>query len=84
MDSESKWQKDNILKILIFDFFLFKKDTSKKMRNERYYQIPLCKADCDSWFEDCQSDFTCRDNWNKGFVWKNSTVNGGTRKIILI
>ena len=53
------------------------------MRNERYYQIPLCKKDCDSWFDDCKNDFTCRDNWNKGFVWKNSTVTG-TRKLLIL
>ena len=44
-------------------------DYSKKMRNERYFKIPLCKKDCDRWFEDCKDDYTCRDNWSKGFKW---------------
>jgi folate receptor len=50
------------------------KDTSKKIRTERFYNIPLCKSDCDAWFDDCRDDYTCRDNWNKGFVWKNGKL----------
>ncbi len=49
------------------------KDNSKKFRDERYYQIPLCQNDCDDWFDACKDDFTCRDNWNKGFEWRNNT-----------
>lgn len=41
------------------------------MRSERYFKIPLCQRDCDAWFEDCKFDYTCRDNWNKGFKWVN-------------
>ncbi len=26
-------------------------DTSKNFRRERYYKIPLCKRDCESWFD---------------------------------
>ena len=47
------------------------------MRNQRYFQIPLCQKDCESWFDDCSNDYTCRDNWNRGFIWKNTT--SGTR-----
>jgi folate receptor len=43
------------------------------MRKQRFYKIPLCKKDCDSWFDACKNDWTCRDNWNKGFRWINRT-----------
>jgi folate receptor len=43
------------------------------MRTQRFYKIPLCKKDCDSWFDACKNDWTCRDNWNKGFRWINRT-----------
>ncbi len=39
------------------------------MRRERYYKIPLCQNDCNNWFNACKDDYTCRDNWNKGFKW---------------
>ena len=51
----------------------FKEDDPKKGRTERFYQIPLCKKDCDSWFNACQDDYTCRDNWHAGFLWINKT-----------
>jgi len=54
--------------------FKFKKDKSKSRRSERYYQIPLCKSDCTQWFNDCKYDYTCRDNWNKGFKWNNGIL----------
>ena len=45
-------------------------DTSRNFRSERYYKIPLCKRDCESWFDACKYDYTCRDNWKKGFNWQ--------------
>lgn len=40
------------------------------MRTERYFKVPLCKKDCDNWFDACKNDFTCRDNWSYGFLWR--------------
>jgi folate receptor len=51
------------------------KDSSKKMRSERYYKIPLCESDCRSWFNACQDDYTCRDNWNTGFKWIDTRID---------
>ena len=45
------------------------KDFSSKRREERYYKIPLCQKDCQAWFDDCKEDYTCLENWNKGFSW---------------
>ena len=56
------------------------KDSSKAMRKERYYKIPLCQKDCDSWFNACKDDYTCRDNWNKGFKWLDTTVDNRVTK----
>lgn len=63
------WQ--NCLKYYLKIFF--KESVKKDWRSERYFGVPLCKRDCDLWFEDCKEDYTCRDNWNKGFLWKNGT-----------
>lgn len=52
------------------------KDNSKKSRTERFYQVPLCENDCNNWFEACKDDFTCRDNWLKGFKWHEVGMNG--------
>lgn len=40
-----------------------------KKRRERFYKVPLCKSDCDVWFESCRYDFTCADNWFNSFKW---------------
>ncbi|CAB3385638.1 Hypothetical predicted protein [Cloeon dipterum] len=42
-----------------------------KIRKERFYQVPLCQSDCDSWFEACQDDLTCIRNWIREFDWKS-------------
>jgi folate receptor len=47
------------------------KDFSTKRRTERYYKIPLCQNYCKLWFDDCKNDYTCSDNWYKGFNWNN-------------
>jgi len=42
---------------------------SMKIRNERFYQVPLCQSDCTAWFAACVDDYTCKDNWIKNWVW---------------
>lgn len=39
------------------------------IRNEKFLDIPLCKSDCDEWWEACKHEMTCLDNWSKGFNW---------------
>lgn len=46
---------------------------SMKMRNERFFELPLCATHCTMWYEACQHDFTCTDNWTRNFRWKNGT-----------
>ncbi|XP_069573361.1 folate receptor [Brachyistius frenatus] len=38
-------------------------------RKQRILGVPLCKEDCESWWEDCKNDFTCKTNWHKGWDW---------------
>ncbi|XP_039601596.1 folate receptor isoform X2 [Polypterus senegalus] len=38
-------------------------------RNERIIDVPLCKEDCEEWWNDCQNDLTCKENWHKGWNW---------------
>lgn len=40
-----------------------------KIRKERYYKVPICASDCDTWFNDCRDDYTCVDNWTTKFVF---------------
>ncbi|XP_037089858.1 folate receptor beta-like [Pollicipes pollicipes] len=44
-----------------------------KIRNERFFKVPLCASQCIDWYEDCKHDFTCTDNWSRNFRWKNGT-----------
>ncbi|XP_068601759.1 folate receptor [Brachionichthys hirsutus] len=40
-------------------------------RKERIIDVPLCKEDCQTWWEDCKDDFTCKTNWHKGWDWSS-------------
>jgi folate receptor len=46
-----------------------------KIRKERFYKIPLCESDCKTWFEDCEDDYTCTDNWTVNMEWKKGEGN---------
>lgn len=43
-----------------------------KTRKERFYKVPLCASECNQWFEDCKSDYTCAKNWIKDFKWNGT------------
>ncbi|KFQ96279.1 Folate receptor alpha, partial [Nipponia nippon] len=38
-------------------------------RKERILHVPLCREDCEQWWEDCQDAVTCKVNWHKGWNW---------------
>ncbi|XP_077154986.1 folate receptor alpha-like isoform X1 [Ranitomeya variabilis] len=38
-------------------------------RKERILDVPLCKEDCQGWYNDCKDDYTCMENWHKGWNW---------------
>ncbi|XP_053165622.1 folate receptor alpha-like isoform X2 [Hemicordylus capensis] len=38
-------------------------------RKERILDVPLCKEDCEQWWEDCRDDLTCKENWHVGWDW---------------
>ncbi|XP_076968206.1 folate receptor alpha-like isoform X2 [Tamandua tetradactyla] len=38
-------------------------------RKERVLNVPLCKEDCELWWEDCRTSYTCKSNWHKGWNW---------------
>ncbi|XP_029964738.1 folate receptor [Salarias fasciatus] len=38
-------------------------------RKERILNVPLCKEDCESWWNDCKNDFTCKSDWHTGWNW---------------
>ncbi|OPJ90051.1 folate receptor alpha-like [Patagioenas fasciata monilis] len=46
-------------------------DTS--WRRERILHVPLCREDCEQWWDDCQDSVTCKVNWHKGWNWTSVT-----------
>ncbi|XP_054020831.1 folate receptor gamma [Dryobates pubescens] len=42
-------------------------------RRERILHVPLCKEDCEEWWEDCKDFVTCKENWHKGWNWATGT-----------
>ncbi|KAF1628296.1 UNVERIFIED_CONTAM: Folate receptor alpha, partial [Eudyptes robustus] len=38
-------------------------------RKERILHVPLCREDCEQWWEDCRDAVTCKVNWHKGWNW---------------
>ncbi|PKU32208.1 hypothetical protein llap_17488 [Limosa lapponica baueri] len=42
-------------------------------RRERILHVPLCKEDCEEWWEDCKDYLTCKENWHKGWNWATGT-----------
>ncbi|KAL4230396.1 folic acid receptor [Mactra antiquata] len=42
-----------------------------KIRKERFVNVPLCRNECDAWWEDCVDDLTCIENWARHFDWSS-------------
>ncbi|KAL0973483.1 hypothetical protein UPYG_G00204530 [Umbra pygmaea] len=42
---------------------------NESWRSERIQHVPICLDDCQSWWSDCKNDFTCKQNWHKGWNW---------------
>lgn len=45
----------------------------RKIRNQRYQNVPLCQKTCNDWWEACKSDLTCTDNWIQNFNWSTGS-----------
>ncbi|XP_054432103.1 folate receptor alpha-like isoform X1 [Pteronotus mesoamericanus] len=45
------------------------RQVNQSWRKERVLNVPLCKEDCESWWEDCRTSYTCKSNWHKGWNW---------------
>ncbi|XP_007173726.2 folate receptor alpha [Balaenoptera acutorostrata] len=44
-------------------------EVNQSWRKERVLNVPLCKEDCQIWWEDCRTSYTCKTNWHKGWNW---------------
>ncbi|CAG5121900.1 unnamed protein product [Candidula unifasciata] len=42
---------------------------TRKIRKEKFTNVPLCQSVCNNWWHACKDDFTCLDNWAVGFNW---------------
>uniref|UniRef100_A0A8C4PN80 IZUMO1 receptor, JUNO n=1 Tax=Equus asinus asinus TaxID=83772 RepID=A0A8C4PN80_EQUAS len=38
-------------------------------QEERILDAPLCREDCEQWWEDCRTSYTCKSNWHGGWDW---------------
>ncbi|XP_011812195.1 PREDICTED: folate receptor beta isoform X1 [Colobus angolensis palliatus] len=50
------------------------RQVNQSWRKERFLDVPLCKEDCQRWWEDCHTSRTCKSNWHRGWDW-TSGVN---------
>ncbi|ELK32477.1 Folate receptor alpha [Myotis davidii] len=48
-------------------------EVNQSWRRERILDVPLCKEDCESWWEDCRTSYTCKNNWHKGWNWTSGS-----------
>ncbi|KAM5317963.1 folate receptor beta-like isoform 1-T3 [Glossophaga mutica] len=46
---------------------------NQSWRKERFLNVPLCREDCESWWEDCRTSYTCKANWHKGWNWTSGS-----------
>lgn len=35
----------------------------------RVVDAPLCREDCEQWWADCHSSYTCKADWHGGWDW---------------
>ncbi|WAQ93687.1 FOLR2-like protein [Mya arenaria] len=51
-----------------------------RIRNERFTNVPFCASQCNSWWAACSTDFTCWNDWGKGFNYSTgvNTCPSGT------
>ena len=45
-----------------------------KIRKERFVDVPLCRQECDAWWDACKDDYTCIENWARGFDWSTGEL----------
>ncbi|CAD7672969.1 unnamed protein product [Nyctereutes procyonoides] len=49
-------------------------EVNQSWRKERILHVPLCREDCEQWWRDCRTSYTCKSNWHRGWNW-TSGVN---------
>ena len=64
---------------LSYGLFLCGQDV-RKVRNQRYKNVPMCQKTCDNWWEACKFDLTCTDNWTQNFNWSSGKYVFSSRK----
>uniref|UniRef100_A0A8C4LZN4 IZUMO1 receptor, JUNO n=1 Tax=Equus asinus asinus TaxID=83772 RepID=A0A8C4LZN4_EQUAS len=45
------------------------KEVDLSGQGERILDAPLCREDCEQWWEDCRTSYTCKSNWHGGWDW---------------
>ncbi|XP_027807157.1 sperm-egg fusion protein Juno [Marmota flaviventris] len=38
-------------------------------QGERIVGVPLCREDCEEWWADCRTSYTCKSNWYSSWHW---------------
>ncbi|ELK16488.1 Putative folate receptor delta [Pteropus alecto] len=45
-------------------------------QRERILNAPLCQEDCEQWWTDCHTSYTCKSNWHSSWDWSQGEVEG--------
>uniref|UniRef100_A0A8C0Z0M2 Folate receptor-like domain-containing protein n=1 Tax=Canis lupus familiaris TaxID=9615 RepID=A0A8C0Z0M2_CANLF len=46
-------------------------------QGERIRDAPLCREDCEQWWEDCRTSYTCRSDWLGSWDWSREPLPAG-------
>uniref|UniRef100_A0A2K5QH49 Folate receptor-like domain-containing protein n=1 Tax=Cebus imitator TaxID=2715852 RepID=A0A2K5QH49_CEBIM len=57
----------------IQDTCLYECSPNLDWHKERVLDVPLCKEDCEQWWKDCGTSYTCKSNWHKGWNWTSGS-----------
>ncbi|XP_039268082.2 folate receptor gamma-like [Styela clava] len=49
------------------------KNIDNLSRKAKFHFLPLCRRECETWWEDCKNELTCAEDWNLDFKWINGT-----------
>lgn len=77
--SSSSSTQAAFLRFLSSNPFFGISQVDQSWRKERILDVPLCKEDCQQWWEDCRTSSTCKSNWHKGWDWTSGRSGCGGR-----
>ncbi|CAG5098565.1 Oidioi.mRNA.OKI2018_I69.XSR.g15781.t1.cds [Oikopleura dioica] len=78
-DSDDDSAFDSIFNVSDYELLQEFRD-SQRTKSHRLWKVPLCRNDCDAWWNACKAELTCTDDWYGGFSWEQN-VDGKWRNL---